>query len=423
MTHSSTSALARYSKVKRAVAAVAVATALFFLPSEMSGAPSVVGPPYWLNQAAERASDAVWSELIGKGLSDSSMIKTFSLVMGRLFSGYEVVVKEATEGPSLRLIPEGPALWDVAVVYPDIPEPSLSWLRSDGDGVMSELRSELVSVPYQAISWGDEALRGLVDDVISRHMPGWRGSVVVRLKDDVAILELSVFPSPPLILATYPSIYSGTLPNLLREGLRESLVKDMSPIIGLPVSWIDKHRAEVDEWATRSLERRNTVSKSDSKVSISVTPEEIARVEGTVESRRYVLKGWLSAHAGAQGRPPEFGLHLGRIVQVIPDWDWELYAEAILELEEWELESRWGVRWAVNGPLWLGVEYTAPDDYLWYRLWIKGNKKGPYLWWRYSEESENQGALGYRLNQTISLELHYDDRHDDRWSIRAVGDL
>ena len=197
----------------------------------------------------------------------------------------------------------------------------------------------------------------------------------------------------------------------------------MSPIIGLPVSWIDRHRAEVDEWATKSLEMRNTVSKSDSKVSISVMPEEIARIEGTVESRRYVLKGWLSAHAGAQGRSPEFGLHLGRIAQVIPDWDWELYVEAILELEKWELESRWGVRWAVNGPLWLGVEYTDPDDYLWYRLWIKGNKKGPYLWWRYSEESENQGALGYRLNQAISLELHYDDRYDDRWSIRAVGDL
>ena len=166
----------------------------------MYAAPSVVGPPSWLNQAAERASNAVWSELIGKGLSDSSMIKTFSIVMSRLFSGYEVVVKEANEGPSLRLIPEKPTLWDVAVVYPDIPEPSLSWLRSDGDGVMSELRSELVSVPYQAISWGDEALRGLVDDVISRHMPGWRGAVVVRLKGEVAILELSVFSLSPSYL-------------------------------------------------------------------------------------------------------------------------------------------------------------------------------------------------------------------------------
>ncbi|WP_143340845.1 hypothetical protein [Dethiosulfovibrio salsuginis] len=416
--------MARSFKVKRAVAAVAVATALFFLcPPSSWASPSVEGLPSWLRESAERASTAVWSELDNKGLSHDAMADTFALVMGRIFSGYQVELIWRDSDPVLKMTAKDPSHWVVEMIYPEVPEPPISWLREDGEKVASLLGSHLSSIPYQALSWGDEALRSLVSDSLSLHLPGWKGSVVVRLKEDISVIELSVYPSPPLILATYPSIYSGTLPNLLREGLRESLIKDMVPLLGLPVPWVEKHEVQVNRWAVAALERRNTVINSNALVSLSITPGEIARVEGTVDSRRYVLRAWLSAQAGGGGRSPEFGLHLGRIVQVFPNWDWELYGEGILELEDWNLESRWGLRWAIDGPLWLGAEYVAPDNRLWYRLWLEGNVKGPYLWWRYSEDRDNQGALGYRLNQTISLELHYDDRYDDRWSIRAVGDL
>jgi len=32
-------------------------------------------------------------------------------------------------------------------------------------------------------------------------------------------------------------------------------------------------------------------------------------------------------------------------------------------------------------------------------------------------------GLGYRLNQRISLEIHYDGRDEDKISIRALSDL
>lgn len=406
------------------MAAVAVAIALFFLcPPSSWASPSVEGLPLWLRESAERASTAVWSELENKGLSNEPMGDTFALVMGRIFSGYQVELIWRDLDPVLKMTAKDPSRWIVEMIYPEIPEPPLSWLKEDGEKVASLLASHLSSVPYQALSWGDEALRSLVSDSLSLYLPGWKGSVVVRLKEDISVIELSVYPSPPLILATYPSIYSGTLPNLLREGLRESLIKDMAPLLGLPVPWVERRMEQVNRWAVATLERRNTVINSNAQVSLSIIPGEIAKVEGTVDSRRYVLRAWLSAQAGAGGRSPEFGLHLGRIVQVFPNWDWELYGEGILDLEDWNLESRWGLRWSIDGPLWLGAEYVAPDNRLWYRLWLEGNVKGPYLWWRYSEDRDNQGALGYRLNQTISLELHYDDRYDDRWSIRAVGDL
>ncbi len=405
------------------MAAVTVAMALLFGSPLMAQPVSVSGPPQWLAVAANRAVNAVWGELAGKGLSMESAVETLRLVAGRLFSGYSVCVDYRDSGISLRLEPEKEPHWEVVLIPPSLPDPLKKWLDSDGESVKESLLSDLSKVPYQALAWGDDALRDLVKAVMETNMPGWRGAVVVRLQEDRSILELSVFPYPPLVLASQPSIYSGTLPNILREGLKESLIKDMSPLTGLPVPWVDRHKDEVNLWAQSQVARRNAVVNSKATVSVAVDPREITKIDGVVESGVYVLRGWLATHAGADGRPPELGIHIGRFVRFFPEWDWELYCEAILDLEDWALESRWGARWALRDPVWIGVEYAAPEDLLWYRLWIRGNRKGPYLWWRCSEERDSQAALGYRMNETISIELHYDDRFGDRWSLRAIGDL
>ncbi len=54
---------------------------------------------------------------------------------------------------------------------------------------------------------------------------------------------------------------------------------------------------------------------------------------------------------------------------------------------------------------------------------MTGKVKQPYFWVRFSENSEKNMGVGYRLNEFLSIELHYDERDDDQWSIRAVGNL
>lgn len=402
---------------------VAVAAALFFGSPLEALTLSVYGPPQWLAVAADRAVHAVWDELAGKDLPVDLAIKTLGLVAGRLFPGYSVGAELLGADICLRLKPEKTPRWETVLKAPPLAEPLSGWLNEDGEEIKKSLLENLSGVPYEALAWGGDALRDLVDFLMDRHMPGWKGTVVVRLQENRSVLELSVFPSSPLVLASQPRIYSGTLPNILRENLKESLIKDMSPLTGLPVRWVERHKDKIGLWAQSRMARRNTVVNSKAEVSVAVTPREIMKIDGTAESGTYVLRGWLAAYAGADGRPPEFGIHVGRFISAFGGWDWELYGEAILELDDWSLGSRLGGRWEFLDPLWLGVEYGTPDDLLWYGLWVRGNRRGPYLWWRYSQERDNQGAFGYRLNETVAVELHFDDRYEDHWSLRAIGDL
>ena len=71
----------------------------------------------------------------------------------------------------------------------------------------------------------------------------------------------------------------------------------------------------------------------------------------------------------------------------------------------------------------IGAEKAFPGNILWYRLSFAGGAHSPYLWWRLSEDGDSMIGLGYRLDGRISLELHYDDRDVDSYSLKAVLDL
>lgn len=427
---SSTSVLARFFKLfinkfftRRAVifAALLMCFTLFPPTAFANDAVSVTGPPEWLSRAAERAVNAVWGELKQHNMSQRGALKTLVLVGSRLFNGYSVTVDP--NDPVLHLVPRESPQWSLDIKYPELDSPMISWLSEDMAPVQEEILQAVESVSPGALSWAERDFREYTSELMAEYVPGWRLLTMVRIKGDKAVLEVSPVPEPPLILVTTPAIYSSSLPNFLRDGLKSSLLKDLSPMAGLPVKWIEFHKDDVELWGKGLLEKRNTVAKSLSDVKVSITPGLVSKVDASVESSRYSFRIWLAAYAGVTDRPPEFGLHLGRNIQVLPGWNSEFYAELLLDLDDFDLEDRWGLRWNLKGPVYIGAEYSFPDSLLWYRLWLKGNTIGPYMWVRYSERDESQISVGYRVNQRISIELNYDDRYDDRVSIRAVGDL
>ena len=409
--------------IRRAVILTALLMCLFFYPSSALASPSVLvaGPPEWLSIAAERAVNAVWIELDQQNISKKKALETLALVGRRLFSGYSVTVDP--DEPVLYLIPDQVSAWSVSIRYPELSSPMYNWLRDDMVPVREGVMAALEGVSPSALGWADRDFREYLSLLMTRYVPGWRSSMMVRVGHEKATLEISITPESPLILITNPAIYSATLPNFLRDSLRKSLLKDLSPIAGLPVSWIELHIAKVESWTEELLNDRNTVSNSLSNVKVSIDPGLISKVDARVESSRYSFRVWLAAYSGVNDRPPEFGLHVGRNVQILSGWESELYAEFLLDLDDFDLEDRWGLRWNVKGPVYIGAEYSFPESILWYRLWLEGNNVGPYLWIRYSERDESVFSVGYRINQRISIELNYDDRYDDRLSIKAVGDL
>jgi hypothetical protein len=169
------------------------------------------------------------------------------------------------------------------------------------------------------------------------------------------------------------------------------------------------------------LEDRNAVSNTRSWVEVTFVPDQVSKVDATVNSERLILQVWLAAYAGVGERYPELGILAGWNTRQWTGIDLELYDEAVVDIGEFGLANRLGLRFPLGRQIRLGAEVEWPEQDLWYRAWWDpGGIRRPYAWWRYSDKGGHNAALGYRINEHISIEIHYDSRYDEKVGIRGI---
>jgi len=289
-----------------------------------------------------------------------------------------------------------------------------------------EISVLLEGLPVDALPWVDTALKKQIENIVEHRLPGWDFSLLARLgagdgENDPSSLLVMFHPRQPLILAVTPSIFSSTLPVMFQSDLTAKLIPGMSPIIGLPVEWVGVHRHDVELLAQEFLEDRNTVSNTRSKVDIAFVPGQVSKLDATVNSERFIFQVWLAAYSGVKGRHPEVGVLSGWNTKQLTGLDLEIYNEIIIDMSEFGLANRLGLRLKVWDELQLGVEVEWPEQEVWYRAWwTEARVRRPYAWLRYSPTYGHNAAIGYRISEYLSIELHYDERYNDKIGLRGI---
>ena len=400
-------------------AALLLRIAAFFLA--LSAVPcaalTVSGLPDWLEPPVLRSLEAVWGEIPDAPGVDRT--GTLSVVAARLFAGYRVVVSPGPDGPAVSFKREGTTHWSVRVSLPELRKPVLEWFGSDIQGLDGEVASLLAALPSEALSWADVALRRRIGEILERRLPGWDFSAQVALEGKEegaeAVLTLSFRPRQPLVLAITPSLYSATMPVMFQSDLEAKLVPGLSPLIALPVEWVARHRDRVEALAREFLEDRNSVSNLRARVEVTFVPGPVSRMDALVDSDRLLFQVWVAAYAGIEGRYPEAGLFLGWNTAHFTGVDLELYGEAVVDLEDFGLTRRLGVRFCPIGDLRVGMEVEWPEERWFYRvLWDPHRVRRPYFWWRHAPGWGHEASLGYRFNEHLSVEIHYSGGCEDR---------
>jgi len=413
------------SLIKGAVALI-VAAALVSVPLSVVGAEEIriQGIPPWLEGAAEGSLERVWSEMSQGGRSLESRLELLELVSKRLFDGYSVQKpRYSRSGITVQLEPEDFPEWSVEIIRPSLNNPAKRWFEKDTAGLEQELAKMVRSLPVESLSWTDVSLREEINRICGDRIAGWNPSILVNLSGSEAVLQVRFNPEQPLVLAVRPEVSSSSLPVILRSDLRDSLVREMYVFTGLPLEWLEDHQKDLELYARNFLLDRNTVSNARADVAVTVDTGPISNLKAEVESHRYSVSAKLVIPVGADLRYPELQLHLGRIVQPFQGWDLEIYGEFITEANDLDIESRWGAGWKPWKELWIGAEYTSPEDLLWWKAVYRPEIDGFYLWGRYSEEDSGIIGAGVPVNQYFSIELYYDERYEDSFSIRLVTEL
>ncbi|GHV45229.1 hypothetical protein FACS1894204_03810 [Synergistales bacterium] len=418
--------LARCSKLyKRAASAVLLAAAFFLTQNSGAAALTIDITPIWLEAHALRGLLAVW-EKIPPG---ASRLDTLSLVAKQLFDGYDARLdggaSNEENAPLVTLTPRDVKEWDVSLIKPTLRGETSLWFERDVKGLTDEVSPLLKELPIEALSWADSALNDRIRQILERRVPGWSFSLVVRVNDALQTLQISFHASQPLVLAVTPNLFSSTLPVMFQSDLAAKLIPGMSPIIGLPVAWIAKHRDDAEKMAREFLEDRNSVSNTRSQVEITFAPAQISQVDALVSSERFSLQIWLAGYAGMKERRPELGVAAGLNTNRWTGVDLEVYNELLIDVGDFGVADRLGFRFPLlRGLLRLGAEVEWPDGDMWYRAWLDANRmKRPYLWWRWSPEHGHNASLGYRLNEHISVEIHYDGRYKNKVGLKGILSL
>lgn len=404
--------------------AIFFATALLVIVPVVEASVQVDGVPSWMTDAAERGLDAVVLN-IPEGVSSSVKGQLLRVVGEKLFIGYKIkdvlFTQEKTHVRMERSTP--PVPWSVEILFPSLATPAEQWFSEDVQGMAQKVEVLLEGVPLEAFVWCDAELKGAVEQLYEEKLPGWRISLMVRTTEGTPSLQVAFSPEQPLTLAIDPKIRSNSLPSMLYSGIRENLLRDYAPIIGLPVIWLEQHRDDLSAWSKTVLSKQNIVQQARIEPKIEINPAPLSTVDVDLESRRFTIGFWLAAYIGNSDRYPEVGFHFGRRAQLFPHTEMELYGEIVAAVNDWSLESRLGGRWSPRGDIWVGVEWVNPSDSWWARFSIEPRPKKPYFWVRFNTENDLNSAIGWRFSEHFSVEMHYDSRDSDYWSLRAIANL
>lgn len=382
---------------------------------------SVSGIPEWLEGAVSRSLNAVWQEI-----PDSSEIDryaTLELVAARLFAGYDVKVKPMRDEPAVFFYVREKILRpDVRVIMPDLRGMSAVWFERDISGISDDIAALLEGVPQSALTWSDEALRERIRVIVNERLPGWEFSQQIYISEESTLITLTFRPAAKMVLAVRPAIYSRTIPAMFRSDMEAKLIPEFSPLIGLPVKWAEKHRADIETHAREFLEDRNTVDNLRADVSIKFRADTVSGIEADADSKDFMFQMWVAAYAGIEGRYPEAGVFFGFRPDVNAP---EVYTELIFSLDDFGVTRRLGGRYNVAGNFFAGIEMQWPESEYFLRFqYIPMKIRRLYGVWRWSPELQaHDAALGYRIDEHVSLEIYYGSTGDDKIGIRGTWHL
>lgn len=401
------------------------AVALLFTPPAFAEV-TVSGVPEWLTSTISGPMKAVWEEAVRTG-EERQNAQLLRIVVARLFPGVRLENIRIAEDDlflDLSFSEPPPGGWRVRVEHPDlVPELDPFFAADVGDS--AEILQEMISpIPLESLSWTGQAFQRSAQSLLAGRVPGWSPSLIfMQDRDGDLEVEVSFQALPPVVLAYSPSIRSRTLPRMLQSEVTDDALEVLSPYIGLPGAWVARHESAIEKIVADSLESKWATREMRGRVSVGITPERIAPVDVRVESERYTLQAWGAISVGSDERHPEIGIHFGRKTLPFPKWEMEIYGEWIARANDLSVESRWGTRWSAWSDIWVGAEIAYPGGDIWYRFWADEIIQKVYLWWRFSEEGDSSGALGWRFGEFLSGELYYDSRDGDGVKVRIVGNL
>lgn len=395
-------------------------------------APGALPPP--VASRMETSIEAIAGQLlVGKpaamdGAQADAAAALIREVFDKVLVGYTVrsvrVTPAAQAQVTVELIPWDDTIESVAVeTQVDGMPPEVEQMgRRDLAGIEQVFDRSLIGLPVAAADWTNGVLKREVNAYLAAHLPEFRADFDVTA-DTAARVVLTVYPRVPVVRTVDLSMRSDTLPNMLLLTHRELMRERVNMLVGVPVAFTERHRAEFEALFAASLDEQPDFRHQRMRTTIALAPGERAAVMSRSDSLRYRLRltGWLDIgrSAGETHSAKDdllIRLHAGRMLTPRD----ELFG--LLDVTPQDVAWRWQMGWhhALGRGLQAGPRYDCKDKRLvWDAAWQLA--RDWLLRYEYHEAGRRgEGALRYRLHDFLSVEYALDDAGG--W-LRLIGNF
>lgn len=284
---------------------------------------------------------------------------------------------------------------------------------------MPELKARIVrtvrGASVDAVDWAGGVLRQKVRQDMETMLPEFRASVDLSQQGKKVVAQVIVYPVGQTVHDVQFELLSETVPNILFLKTKERLHEKADELRGLPVEFVKKHRAELEDRLLAAVNEEKVVSLYSLKPTVTITPGTDTVVEIRMEADKYKI--WIEGY-GDSGRDENNLSGRAHLGKYISDND-ELFAEFSVELENMEWEFAPGLAHR-HGKTTIAYARRITEHENNYRLEYDVSPKWRLRAEHFSGANINEFGARFRIHEFLSVEYVYSN---DKPYLRLIGNL
>ncbi|MBQ9763526.1 MAG: hypothetical protein IJV92_04130 [Phascolarctobacterium sp.] len=342
-------------------------------------------------------------------------------IADRVLTGYYLQSTELTIDKNAELVlkvrPWNESIRNVEVdlQFSGIEAQTSELLESKLPTLKQQLKDTIRGASIDASDWADGVLRKMVREQVEEVLPEFKVAVDLLNEADKTVVQVIVYPVGQLVRNVDYSMRSEAIPNILLMKLKSKYADECNKLRGLPVSYVERQRQEIEDFLLAKLSREPEIVKNKLQPRVNITPDTDMTVEFLINSDKYKI--WFEGY-GDIGRGEENlsgKAHFGKFISPKEELFGEV--EVVLDDVDWNFGVGYTRYWGKSG--WSYIR-RVPDGENNYKLEYYLDPKWRLRAEHFANSNRNEYGVRYRIHEFLSAEYVYGG---DEFYLRIIGNL
>lgn len=306
---------------------------------------------------------------------------------------------------------------DTVINYGNLSPEAAVLVKQDTAGIEARMSDLLLGLPVDSVGWAESVSQSAGRDLLAAALPEFAASFDVTSGEHTKV-RIYLIPQGEIVRTGRLVFRETTIPRILMYNAAERTERAMRDLEGLPVSFVQRHKADIEADMAEMLRSDPFVKTYEIEIRTSLLPGPSSELSVDALTDHWVIRGQAFLDAGRDGNRSAaltglLGHYAGK--------NDILYGEARFYPGpvDWNVYGGWMHR--------IGGEYTAgyAYDFVQKSGHIRAGKTFGDRWaFRYDRdlaEKENEYGLSYRLHNYMTVEYVYNDE-EGKW-LRFIANL